>query len=348
MPINSQALQPFRPLIPHAPPETIHERQAIGRIAAVVWAAIAFFGALATVGPLRFAEMDLSETKLVVLSATVMAAITVVLPWPRLPRAAVNVLLIAMAGYITALAHASGAVHDAPTMSVTFVVALAICFLPVRTSVAEVVLIALLLAGGLYLLGTQEADVQALRTLLLLSGLVVLCGLVLILRSTIAAREAAAGRRIFNEDLLDERATRKRLDLELAATARDGGRLSLVLIEVTRAPDRDELDGGHLAAELGGAILERIRLTDRAGRLGGLRFVVIAPDRPDRTATDSAGLARVLEQVVGEQLESLGRNRGQFAVATGWADNADGTLTAEEILEAARERLQAAALATPA
>src|SRR5436190_1519063 len=193
----------------------------------------AFSGALATVGPLRFAEMDLSETKLVALSATVMAAITVVLPWPRLPRAAVNVLLIAMAGYITALAHASGAVHDAPTMSVTFVVALAICFLPVRTSVAEVVLIALLLAGGLYLLGTQEAYVQALRTLLLLSGLVVLCGLVLILRSTIAAREAAAGRRIFNEDLLDERATRKRLDLELAATARDGGRLSLVLIEVT-------------------------------------------------------------------------------------------------------------------
>ena len=333
---------------PHAPPEAIYQRHAIGRIAALVWAAIAFFGALATIGPVRFAQMDVSEARLVVFSATVIAAITFVLPWSRLPRVFLNVLLIAMAGYITALAHASGAVKDPLTMIVTFSVAMAVCFLPVRTGVAQVGLIAVLLASGLYLLGGQDTDVQALRTSLLLSGLVVLCGLVMVLRSTIAEREAATGRRIFNEDLLDARATRKRLDRELAAAARERSRLSVVLIEVSGSSDPDELDREELAGELGRAILERIRLTDRAGRLGGLLFVVIAPERPDRTATDAAALARELEQVIVDRLEALGLDRSRFDLAIGWADNAGGGTTGAEILTAARDRLQTLALATPA
>jgi hypothetical protein len=341
-------VQFLHPPTPHAPPEAIYQRHAIGRIAALIWAAIALFGALATIGSVRFTQMDVSETRLVVFSATVIAAITFALPWSRLPRVFVNVLLIAMAGYITALAHASGAVKDPITMVVTFAVAMAVCFLPVRIGVAQVALIAALLAGGLYLLGSQDMNVQALRTSLLLSGLVVLCGLVLILRSTIAEREAAAGRRIFKEDLLNERATRRRLDRELAAATRNRSRISVVLIEVTGPPDPDELDREHLAGELGGAILERIRLTDHAGRLGRLLFAVIAPDRPDRTPTDSAALARELEQVIGERLESLGHDRSRFDFAIGWTDSTSGGTTAAEILAAASDRLQALALAPAA
>jgi len=91
------------------------ERKAVGKIAAGVWAAIAFFGALATVKPLRFPEMDLSTTRVVVLSATVIAVVTLVVPWARAPKAFVNLLLVLMAGYITALAHSSGAVASNAT-----------------------------------------------------------------------------------------------------------------------------------------------------------------------------------------------------------------------------------------
>jgi GGDEF domain-containing protein len=322
-----------------APPETLHERQAIGRIASVIWAAIASFGALATFGPLRFTEMDLSETRLVVASATVIAAVTFVLPWARLPKVFVNVLLIAMAGYIAALAHASGAVHDELTMLVTFGIALAVCFLPVRTSVAEVTLIALLLAGGLYLLGKEDAGVQALRTSLLLSGLVVLCGLMLVLRAAISQREAAVGHRIFDEDLLDLGAFRKRLGRELTAAVRHGRSLALVLLEVDGSLGRAELPGDRLSATLGRSILERIRLEDSAGHLGGLLFGVIAPKA---TTADAAQVARKLENLVGEVLESLGHDRAAFDVATGWATHPHDAETPAGLLEAAREGLETA------
>jgi GGDEF domain-containing protein len=348
MPINWQAVQFLHPSPPPARAEAVDQRHAIGRIAALVWAAIALFGVLATLGPVRFSNMDVSETRLVVFSAAAIAAITFALPWSRLPRVFVNVLLIAMAGYVTALAHGSGAVHDPLTMVVTFAVALAVCFLPVRAGVAQVALIALLLAGGLYLLGRQENGVQALRTSLLLSGLVVLCGLMLILRSTIAAREAAAGRRIFSEDLPDAQATRKRLDRELAAAARRGDRVSVVLIEVTSPPDLDGLARDQLAAALGDAILERIRLTDSAGRLARLTFAVIAPDHPDRSASDAAALARELENTIRERLEGLGHEPGRFAVATAWSDNGAGATTAAAVLESARADLAASSVAAAA
>jgi GGDEF domain-containing protein len=328
-----------QPLTKHAPPQTLHERQAIGRVAAVIWAAIALFGALATLGPVRFAEMDVTETRLVVISATVIAAVTFALPWARLPKVFVNVLLIAMAGYITALAHASGAVHNELTMLVTFGVALAVCFLPVRTGVAQVALIALLLAGGLFVLGQGNAGVQALRTSLLLSGLVVLCGLVLVLRSAIAEREATVGHRIFDEDVLDLRAFRKRLDKEVTAAARNARPLAIVLIEVTGGLGRAESRNDRLVGAVGRAILEQIRLADSAGHLGGVLFAVIAPAT---TAAEAAHVARKLEGLVGETVWSLGHDPAGFEVATGWADNPHGAGSASELLQAAREGLEAA------
>jgi GGDEF domain-containing protein len=338
-------LNTANPLTRHAPPQTLSERQAIGRIAAVIWAAIAAFGALATVGSLQFTEMNLLETRLVVVSATVIAAVTFVMPWARLHKVFVNVLLITMAGYIAALAHASGAAHDEVTMLVTFAIALAVCFLPVRTSVAQVTLIAVLLAGGLFLLGTHDTGVQALRTSLLLSGLVVLCGLVLVLRSAIAEREAAVGHRIFDEDLLDLRAFRKRLGRELTTAGRNGRPVALVLLEIKGSLDPAESRGNRLSAAIGPSILERIRLEDSAGRLGGLLFGVIAPKC---TTTDASHIAHKLENVVGEVLESLGHDRGAFAVATGWASHPQDAETASELLEAAREGLEPATVALPA
>jgi GGDEF domain-containing protein len=332
-------LETAHPLTTHASTETLYERRTIGRIAAAVWAAIALYGALATVGPLRFTEMNLSETRLIVISATAIAVLMFALPWTRLPKVVVNVLLITMAGYITALAHASGAVHDELTMLVTFAIAIAVCVLPVRTGVAEVTLIALLLAGGLFLLGRGDAGVQALRTSLLLSGLVVLCGLVLVLRSAIAAREIAVGHRIFAEDLLGLRAFRKRLDREIAAGARDGNPVAVVLLEVTGSLGRGELRGDAVIGTLGRATLERIRLEDSAAHLGGLLFAVITPKT---TAADAAHVAHKLEEVARDVLQSLGHDSTNFHVTSGWAGHSKDADTGPELLEAARHSLERA------
>jgi diguanylate cyclase (GGDEF)-like protein len=327
-----------------APAGDAFERQAIGRIAAGVWAAIAFFGALATVEPLRFPEMDLSATRIVVLSATAIAAVTFVVPWARAPKAFVNLLLVLMAGYITALAYSSGAVSTGVMSLVTFAVALAVCFLPVRTSVAQVVMIAVLLAAGLILIDKENAGVDALRTSLMLSVLLVLCGLVLILRAVIAEREAIVGHPIFDTGLLDADEFDRMLDRELARATRHERPLSVVLIEVSGAHDahsRPDANDERVVAAAANALLDRVRAEDSAGHLGGLRFAVIAPETP---AAGAASVAETASGVIRDGIESLGYDSASFDVASGWAEYPHHADTRSELFAAAQHNLEAAAV----
>ena len=320
------------------------ERRQIGRVAASIWAAIAFFGALATVKPLRFPELDMSATRLVVLSATAIAAVTFVVPWARAPRAFVNLLLVLMAGYITALAYASGAVSSGPMSLVTFAVALAVCFLPVRASVAEVVVIAVLLGGGLVLIGKDNAGVDALRTSLLLSVLLVLCGLVLILRAAIAQREAVVGHPIFDSDLIDADEFAKVLGRELSRASRHDRPLSILLLEVSGAsdsPGRPDANDERVVIAVGNALLDRVRIEDTAAQLGGLRFAMIAPET---SAAGAASVAETAAAVARETVESLGYSAASFHVAVGWADFPHRSDTQEGLLAAAQHNLEADAV----
>jgi diguanylate cyclase (GGDEF)-like protein len=297
-----------------APAETAPERQAIGRIAAGIWAAIAFFGALATTEPVRFPGVDVSATRLVVLSAALIAAVTFILPWKRLPRAFLNVLLVLMAGYIALLANASGAVESSFMMLVTFGIALAVCFLPVRTGVVEVALIAVLLGTGLVLLDKENAGAEALRTSLLLSVLVVLCGLVLILRAVIADREEVVGPRLFDGGLLETRGFEAMLDRELSRATRHGRPLSIVQFEIIGAAASEAK--GRVERAVTRAVQDRLRAEDSAGHLGGLRFAVLAPE------ADAGGAERIaanVKEVVGSEVRSLGYEPSQFEIAVGWA-----------------------------
>jgi diguanylate cyclase (GGDEF)-like protein len=327
-----------------APPETAFERKAIGRIAAGIWAAIAFLGAIATIEPLRFPDMDVTATRMVVVSATVIAAVTIALPWARMPKAFVNLLLVTMAGFITALAWATGAVESPVWTLVTFAIALAVCFLPVRTSVAQVVMIAVLLAAGLVLVAWDNAGVDALRASLLLSVLLVLCGLVLILRAAIAEREAQVGHAIFHGGVLEGPGFEKLLDREVSRAARHSRPLSVVLLEVT--PTGTPGTGPQAADErvvgaVAGALLDRIRTEDHAGHLGGLRFAVLAPETP---ATGAASIAETASELARETVERLGHDASTFSVVHGWADYPHHAETGEELLRVAQHNLEAHAV----
>jgi GGDEF domain-containing protein len=323
-----------------APAETAPERQAIGRIAAGIWAAIAFFGALATTEPLRFPDLDLAATRTVALTAALMAAVTFVLPWRRMPKAALHVLLVLMAGYITALAHTSGAVESGLMMFVTFAAALAVCFLPVRVSVVEVVMIAVLLGAGLLLLDKENAGADALRTSLLLSLLMVLCGLVLLLRAVVEDREKAVGPKLFDGGMLDARGFDTMLDRELSRATRHGRPLAVVEVEVAMLAHADAKDQRRVERALSNAVLERLRVEDSAGHLGGLRFAVVAPE------ADATGAARVSDNVaekVRAKLVSIGFEPDEFQVAAGWAAYPDHADSSPGLLSQAQNNLEAAA-----
>jgi GGDEF domain-containing protein len=318
------------------------ERRAIGRIAAGVWAAIAFFGALATLEPLRFPELDLTATRTVVLSATAIAAATLVIPWERAPKAFVNLLLVAMAGYIAALAHTSGAVGGGLTLMATFLIALAICFLPVRTSAAQVVMIALLLAGALILLDKENAGVEALRTTLLLAVLVVLCGLVLILRAVIAEREAVVGHPIFDGGVLDADGFDGVVGRELSRAARHTRPLSVVLVEVSGAPgsnSRPDANDERVVSTVGSALLDRVPVDDSVAHLGGLLYGIVAPETP---AEGAASVAETASAIVRDSIESLGYSPTSFHVGAGWADFPHRADSHAELVAAAQHNLERA------
>jgi diguanylate cyclase (GGDEF)-like protein len=280
----------------------------------------------------------------VVLSATAIAAVTFVVPWARAPKAFVNLLLVLMAGYITALAYSSGAVSSGVMSLITFAVALAVCFLPVRTSVAQVVVIALLLAAGLVLIDKENAGVDALRISLMLSVLLVLCGLVLILRAAIAEREAVVGHSIFDTGLLEADAFDKMLDREMSRATRHERPLSVLLIEVfgTHEPHgRPDANDERVVATAANALLDRVRVEDSAAHLGGLRFAVIASETP---AAGAARVADTVSEVIRDGIESLGYSRASFDVAVGWADYPHHADTGSELLAAAQHNLEAAAV----
>jgi GGDEF domain-containing protein len=344
LPINTQAMAPAH--FPQADQTlgSTDDRQTMGRIAAGIWAAIAFFGAIATVKPLRFPDTDVTAMRLVVFAAVAIAAISFFLPWKRMPKRLFDVVLVLMSLHIGALAWASGAVHSEVTMGLTLAIAFAVCFLPVRTSVAQVGLIAVLLAAGLILIDKENAQIEALRTTLLLAVLVVLCGLVLILRAVMAERDAQLRRgQAFQSGLLDERHLSRLLDREISRAARHARPLSVVLLDVS-GPPVDGSDGprtDRLVTMLARSILGRIRIEDSAGHMGKLRFAVVTPE------TDAAGAASISEtvaDVVRRRLVTLGFEPDAFDIAVGWADFPHRAQSRAGLLAAAVADLDAAIL----
>jgi GGDEF domain-containing protein len=321
------------------------ERQTLGLIAAGIWASIAFFGALATVEPLRFPDTDVSAMRLVVLSAVTIAAITLALPWRRLRKGLINVVLVLMSLHISALAFASGAVHNDFTVLLTVVVPLGACFLPVRASVAQVVLIAVLLAAGLVVLDKDNAQVEALRSTLLFAVLVVLCGLVLILRAVITERQAQLQRSQASQaGLLDSSRLSPLLDRELSRAARHARPLALVVLDVSGrlAEEADGPRTDRLVAMLARSILGRIRVEDTAAQVEPpLRFAIVAPETD---AVGAASIAETVADVVRRRLVTLGYESTAFDIAVGWADYPHHAQSRADLLDAASADLRAAIL----
>jgi diguanylate cyclase (GGDEF)-like protein len=331
---------------PDAPAQVAErdERESTGRIAAVVWAGIAFFGALATLKPMRFTESNPTAMRLVVLSAVTIAAVTFLLPWRQVPKNLVSMMLVLMSVHISALAYASGAVHSDLVMLGTFVVALGACFLPVRTSLAQVILIAALLGAGLVLLDKDSADIAALRTTLLLAMLVVLLGLVLILRAVIAEREAQLRRgAVFQSGLLDKRHATRLLDRELSRASRHARPLALVMLDVSGqlVDGADPDHTGRLVTLVARSILGRIRVEDSAAHMEGLRFAIVAPETD---GTGAAAVAEAVKEVVRRRLVTLGYESESFDIAIGWADFPHQAQSRADLIGAASGDLEAAVL----
>ena len=323
-------------------------------MAAAVWAAIALGSAIATIGPLEIPGSDVTQMRWVAASALFFAGLSFVVPWTRLPRFAFATLLVVMSAHIAALAHASGAAHSELTVLFTFVVALAAAFMPVRASVAQLCVIAIMLTVLLLIVGrADDTRLEVMRVTMLLATLIVLCGLVLVMRAMLADERLMArmnGALRYGVGLLDEAHLAAAVEAEHSRAARHGRPLAVVMVEVTGPlaqqvePDRER----RLVAAIAKTMLERIRVEDSAAHLGGMRFAVMAPET---TASGAAAVAGTVADMVRRRLISSGHDAGSFDVAVGWADypgvaDSPGGLIAAAT--ASLERSEGAIVAGPA
>jgi GGDEF domain-containing protein len=314
----------------------------VGRIAAAVWAAIALAGAVATIEPLRIPGSDITQMREIAGIAGILAGITFVLPWSRLPGWVFNVGLVLMSGVIAALANASGSADSGLTILFTFVVALGASFMPVRSSVAQLGVIAALLVTLVLVVGQSDDNhVAVFRVTLLLATLIVLCGLVLIMRATLDQRALGVrgrGSERYRSVLLDPAQFDAALDTELSRAGRHDRPLSVVALEVVGSVEQAEGRRHRDAvAAIARTIVERIRIEDSVGHPAGLRFTIVAPET---TSAGVAAMASTLTDKVRHRLVVAGFDQSEFQVAVGWAEFPHRATTREDLMLAALEALE--------
>jgi GGDEF domain-containing protein len=319
------------------------ESQLTSRTAAAVWAAIALAGAVATIGPLQIPGSDISQMRWFAASAACFAGGTFVVPWSRLPRFAFALMLLLMSVHIAALAHASGAAHSELTILFTFVVALGASFMPVRASVAQLCVIAIMLTVLLLIVGRGDSTrLEVIRVTMLLATLVVLCGLVLVMRAMLTEEQLALRARgsfRYGAGLLTEDQLTAAVEAELSRAARHGRPLALVMVEVTGSLAQ-QLEPGQeqrLVTAIARGVLGRIRVEDSAAHLGGLRFSVMTPET---TAPGAAAVAGTVADMVRRRLISAGYDGGSFDVAVGWADFPGNAENAADLVAATTASLE--------
>jgi GGDEF domain-containing protein len=275
--------------------------------------------------------------------AAALAGISFVLPWSRLPRLAFSVGLLLMSALIAALAYAAGSADSGLTVLFTFVVALAASFMPVRTSVAQLGVIAGLLIALVLVVGHSDGThVEVFKVALLLATLTVLCGLVLIMRTTLdqlALGIRGSGSQRYRSVLLETREFDAALNTELSRAGRHERPLSVMLLEVIGSVERAQ--GRQRRSAIAGvarSIVERIRIEDSVGHFGDLRFGVIAPET---TSAGVAAMAATVAAVVRERLLVAGFEGAHFDVAVGWAEFPHRATSREGLMSAAQDALEA-------
>lgn len=310
-------------------PTPLEERELMARTAAAIWASIGVFGLLATIEPLRSNTEHVADMRLLGAVAGIAATGLLVVPARHLPQRLFSAMVPLMILCIAGLAYAGGVPRGDLTILFTFAVVFSAYFFSLRTSVIHLGLIVLLLVSRLFLVDDTGGSTEAVRFGILLPALTSVWGLVSVLRRELVDREARLKVQevydpetgVFSVSGLDQV-----LDAELARAARHGRLLSLIHLDVTgpQFADCDAKTRLRVATAIARALVGRIRVEDRAARLGDLRFAVLAVETGENGA---AVLGRNLAEQVRKRLLSIGYEGSDFTVAVGWADyqHADGS-----------------------
>ncbi len=327
---------------------TTDDKQIMGRLAAAIWAAVAFFAAVSTLGQLRPPGADIEMMRGIAVGSAVMAGVLMLFPWHRVPKVAFNIPLVLMTVTIGALAYAEGSVRTDLTLLFTFIVIFAAYFLSLRASLFQLLLIGVLLAARVYLpeLGLDTSAVatksEAVRLALLLPALGGFAALIAVLRKRTNERErklSAALAYDYQTGLLSKNELVRVLDAALVRASQHVRPLAVVVIDVSgEMLATDPERRSRVATMVARSILGRIRVEDRAARISDFRFAVLGPE----TDSNGAGaFSQGLAEVIRKRLMTLGYESSSFALAVGWADFPRSAQSSTGLLDVARRGVEA-------
>jgi GGDEF domain-containing protein len=126
------------------------------------------------------------------------------------------------------------------------------------------------------------------------------------------------------------------LDVELARAARHEIPVAFVLLELT-LPANAGVKTSHVAANVAEALLGGVRTEDRVGRVGELRFAVLATE-----GVDGATLAHRLSDHVRKHLRTMGA--AEPTIAAAGVDCQFDEMSREELVHQTETELESAIL----
>jgi GGDEF domain-containing protein len=321
------------------------EQQLMARTAAAIWASIGAFGLLGTLEPLRTTAADVESMRVVAGIAGVIAGALFVVPTRLIPGWLFSVMLGGMTAAVGALSFLGGSDRGDLTIMFMFIVVFSAYFFPPRTSLIHLALIAGLLTSRLFVVDSDDATrVETIRFTILLPALISVWALVTLLRKNLADRELrlkAQETYDLETGALGANGFTQTLEIELGRSVRHARPLSVVELEVA-GPAFEEADDEEIrrvATAIARTLVGRIRGEDRAGRLGRLKFAVLAIET---TQSGAAVLAGSVAKKVRSRLLSLGYEGETFTVSVGWADYHLTNGSKEELMAQAESSLGAA------
>jgi diguanylate cyclase (GGDEF)-like protein len=151
-------------------------------------------------------------------------------------------------------------------------------------------------------------------------------------------REAALARTDSLTGLLNRRGFLEVARREIARSARSGRPLTVVLVDVDRFKEvndvRGQDAGDHLLGGMGTALRSAMRAVDASARLGGDEFAVLLPD------ADIASIASVLDRLRLVLMQAAAEKAAPVTVSLGAATFSRPPASLDEMLRAAGRMLQ--------
>jgi diguanylate cyclase (GGDEF)-like protein len=151
-------------------------------------------------------------------------------------------------------------------------------------------------------------------------------------------REAALARTDSLTGLLNRRGFLEVARREIARSARSGRPLTVVLVDVDRFKEvndvRGQDAGDHLLGGMGTALRSAMRAVDASARLGGDEFAVLLPD------ADLASIASVLDRLRLVLMQAAAEKAAPVTVSLGAATFSRPPASLDEMLRAAGRMLQ--------